>query len=123
MILIKAVAKHVQDFLSRISKPGRLAYVSVSLYISSSCRQNYDIVPIERLRKGQLPKDTQQTLYLHKRLKDNKAHKQQAGGMRNKIKKKEKQEVQNLLPLKYEEITATQKWMLLYEKHSYYTLI
>ena len=43
--------------------------------------------------------------------------------MRNKIKKKEKQEVQNLLPLKYEEITATQKWMLLYEKHSYYTLI
>ena len=38
MILIKAVAKHVQDCLSRISKPGRLAYVSVSLYISSSCR-------------------------------------------------------------------------------------
>ena len=51
MILIKAVAKHVQDFLSRISKPGRLAYVSVSLYISSSCRWGFDIVPIKGLSK------------------------------------------------------------------------
>ena len=37
MILNKAIRKHLQVFLSRISKFGRLAYI-------------YDIVPIKRLR-------------------------------------------------------------------------
>ena len=34
IILIKAVMKHLQVFLSRKSKFGRLAYISVALYTS-----------------------------------------------------------------------------------------
>ena len=59
----------------------------------------YDIVPIKRLRKKKtkLHKDTQQMLYVHKRLKENKGH--QRFYIRNKTEKEE-QEVQNTFPLK-----------------------
>ena len=38
-------------------------------------------------KKTELPKDTQQMLYVHKRLEDNKGHWQHIHGIRNKIKK------------------------------------
>ena len=47
MILIKVVMKHLQVFLSRISKFGRLAYISVPIYLD----RVYGIEPIKRLRK------------------------------------------------------------------------
>ena len=74
IILIKAVTKQLQVFLSRILKFGRLAYISVPLYTSNVDRV-YDIVPIKRLRKKtELPKEIQEMSYAPKRLKDNKGH-------------------------------------------------
>ena len=88
--------KHLQAFLSRTSKFGRLvSHISGPLYILHfNADIIYNIVPIKRLREqNEFPKDTQQILYVHKRLKGNKGHQQQIDGIRNKIKKKEEQEV------------------------------
>ena len=71
------------------------------------------------LEKTELLKDTQEMLYGHQKLEDNKEHQSKTDGIRNKIKK-EKQENQNTLPLKSGGKRGPQKCQLFY-KYEYYS--
>ena len=86
LILIKVVAKHLQVFfIWNVKIWMTCIYFSSTLYYSL-CRQSlWSCANQKTKKKTKLPEDTQQMLYVHKRLKEIKRY--QLHSIRNKIKK------------------------------------